>query len=421
MAFGYLLHTNQLTNDYEHSPQRACFFTDGRWWLISYANPSAEWYLFKWTGSYPENPATVGGWDYAQTASGNVLIDTRLGARPDAFWDEATQTLHVLVIHTTEYYDQWTYNSGTGLWSQAVNNENVGITMSGGNPERVSLAVDSNGVIWVVYFDSSDSFKLKTRYRSGGSWSDGPVLESTGSVDRQGVDVIAWSDEGTPSIGAAYTYDDGTNPAVWKFAYRPDSASLSASWTYETIEEHSIDNHISIAAGTVGGGDGSTLVVVGKDGDDVLLVWRRPPGSAWDARVQITGGGTGYTGSRPKVVIDETNQEVYVVYGNTTSGVANIFASVYQCMPVADIQVATQVTVLEADSPSVGDFSEPTVPAHAVNGTTGLLIAAFGPEVEEEAGTGAWWNILPITAPPGGGLLPKMMQYGLFTGDRGDI
>jgi hypothetical protein len=120
------------------------------------------------------------------------------------------------------------------------------------------------------------------------------------------------------------------------------------------------------------------------------------------------------------VVIDETNQEVYVVYGNN-SGVSSISAIVYQKMPIDDLAVADEIVVIEADSQAAGDFDDPTAPAHVVTSTTGLLVASFGPAVTGEAGAGAWWNILTIAAPPGGGLLPKMMQYGLFTGDRGGV
>jgi hypothetical protein len=306
--------------------------------------------------------------------------------------------LHTITVgHATELYNRWEYSAGGWTRTGGVTDEDIGIDLSGTNYHG-TLVVDSNSVVWVLYWDTTNRV-LKTRYRSGGSWAAGPdIADSDLAMANSRVAVSAWTDDdGDPGIICAYGYQTG-GVNSWQCAYRKDSASLAASWTLEDIEDPvaagTPDNHVSIQTCVFSGDTESTVIVAVKNSLNEIWVFRRPPGGGTWGTDSAFGDGVGspdYT--RPRVTIDATNKEVYVSATVVTSPVRLEYA---KSIANGTLAFGSIVTAIEDDGAGTFDTNH-VAPQSPVTSSTGLLYAA------DRTGGVVWWNILTIAGASGGG------------------
>lgn len=378
---GYQLASNGGASVFSHANTHQLFYIQAAsaWFIIAQDNTSADWFLWKWDGTTPGTPGDAGGWSKAaNSAGGDVNIDSRNSPGIDCFWSESSAELHVLHLHAAERYNLWSYNSGTDDWTNDVVNENIGIDISS---KRAGIILDSNGIVWVAWYN--DPSLLKTRYRSGGAWSDGADIEAVESDanSSSAVSILIWQSGGVQRVGVAYSYGAPGGDS-WKFAWRNDSDNVGAAWNVETIDAvTSIDDHISSTM--IINGATSEIFVSGKDGGNDIQLWKRSTAGVWGARTTVSTLGT-----RPKLVVDTTNSEIYIFYGNT-SGISTVSLILYKKTSTATISLGAEVTIFE-DTLTSGDFGDIAGIAHSVNSASSLIIAADGD------GGSPWWNEIAI-------------------------
>ena len=382
------------TTNYQHTPQKhAIYGPNDTWWCIAQDNTSADWALWEWDGTFPATPGDAGGWDYAQLVSGggDLYVESRGQAHLNIFWEPGSEELHVWAPFLTtgeERYNLYSYNSGTNDWTHDVTDETTGVPDVEDEGARSSMAVDSNGKVWVVYVDRvGETLVAGVRANGiGGAWTaSAEVLEATATdrLDSSRCSIVAWDNAGTPSIGVFYSWGIAAGDK-WRFAYRADSDADGAAWTFEDVDTTTtIDDHADIAAANLGTDTTSTLVACGKNGEDNMVAWRRTPAGSWQTAVIVNPVGT-----RPHVLIDSTNSEVYFSYHPKLD---NAIAHVYR-KSVADGTLSfsgEQIIMRVVDGEA--DFRKSHgVPAGGeLNSDTGLLYLG-------EGGSVPWWNIVPL-------------------------
>ena len=394
---GYKI-TPTLQTIFEHTNNRHCFRgPKNTWWMVAQDNTSSDWALWEWDGTFP-TVGTAGGWTRADDAAGGfVYVDTRGSARPHVIFESGAGSfgdgrLHVLNKQATEYYEQWDYDSADDDWTQAVSNEDAGVS----NAEEAGFVLDSNNVPWVIYYDATPD--VECRYRSGGSWaSDTQIASSiTGTVGTNvRIDAFNWvDDDGDNAIGVIYV--DGL---TWRFTSKKDSDTLgSASWsTPVTIYTASSngDDHVSAQAALFGSDTTSTIIVVLKDGDSPanLMTVRRDPDGTWDTAVEHSDGDH----TQPKVVLDTTNETAYLFVPGFATG-TGVRMEYYTADATTTLSWSTATTVIEDDG--VNTFrAEIAVPSHTCDSNTNIMVAA-----ERSGGSDrVWWNEVDIAALPGAG------------------
>ena len=402
-AVGYLLETaaNQDPWSSQHNPQHYCFYTasSSKWWMVTQtasadvANNRDDFHLYLWDGTTPGSPGSAGGFALANASSngdadGKVQIDDRDTGLPDLWWDEANQKLHVHSWHSTPKYGVLTYSSALNNWavgwvpplSSGGQSSGVAGTMPSGG-----FAVDSNGVVWCVFYAT---LTLQTRYLSGGTWTAGPTIESVAIITRgdSRVAVGTATIGGVASVYCAYSYSTGVGGVgEWRFAYRADSAALGAAWTQETIDTtQQIDDHISVASVVQSGNSNSTIVVIGKDDANDILGWTRNASGTWAAVVKVAT-----TITRPRAVIDASNEVVYVFF---TNGSGDDDTINYVTSPLPTLSWSAAAIAID-NGTAVADLNDAITPNHTCTYLTDLMMGCTQNSI------GVWWKLFDLLIP----------------------
>ncbi len=390
-SIGYKVHANTGWTAFDHTGANYLFYgPNTTWWVVAQDDSGSDWFLWEWDGTTPTSFGDTGGWAKADlNGGGNVNVDGRDSARPMVWYEAGSDELHVFSQHSTERYNLYSYNSGTNDWTHDVTDETTGVPNIDGGIDA-SMAVDGNGKVWVVYEDDSAN-TLRTGVRAngiGGTWASGAVIE-TGATTDSGATRAAlkpWSDAGTPSMGVAYSYGFSGGDK-WQFAYRADSDANGLAWTKEEIDATTtIDDHIQLAAATFGADSGDTIIVVAKDGSTDLVSWRRTAAGSWQSPVTLESG----NGSRPQVVIDTSNAEVYAFFHDVDSSAKVLYKT---ADPTTTLSWSASQTALEAAGAQMG--LDCTVAASGLGTGTSDLLVMTGMESPNGA---VWWRILALAA-----------------------
>lgn len=342
----------------------------GTWFCIA-KHSDSDMYIHKWSGTEADNEWTR---DFTTTCG------DRNSGQHTCWWDDANRTLHVIEMHHSqgEYYQQ-SYN-GTS-WSSDVFQEVVDV--HSGVDFTASIVADSNGVVWVAFQKSG---VWATRYRSGGSWTNGPNVGSYSSAGDSRGQLVQYEQGGSAAVGLAYSED--VNDEI-RFSYRLDSAGLGTAWTDEQGVDFSTTGGSTAEGHVHAVGDGANVVVAYKRTDDTIHCAYRDAGS-W-SNVEVDAG----PGTRPKVVLDGT--DAHVIWGDS-GGVSTITRLVLKPVTLATMSVGSQTTMFESASPASGDYEDPSVPAHAVDNTMSPAVVLGDRELAIVE-----YNVLTVSGGGGGG------------------
>jgi hypothetical protein len=362
----------------QHTNAGKSFYHDGTWWAV--LPNGSSWHVM-------EAPSQQGAtWSVAS----NPMLGSSYTA--DVAWDAATGSLYVLQTASSSnvHLFKLNYSLPTGTWTQT---DAVKLAGSGavydqghwGNIGDMALGLDQNGNVMVASVTSSSvgAQGLHLLYADADNlraWNQVTVDTGTttagGSNGDSKPDFITFSHNGVEQIGIVYSRDGTTNS--WSIAWHETAANVTdyaSVWSREAITAAvAIDDHIAAVS------DGETIYAVVKDNRDDLWLLRGQPGS-WEAPVKVHSNG--YEGtSRPGIVYDESNHELYIFYQHDAGGSYRTYmkradADNPQFNPTADgIAVIASVT-----------NDNPQGPAHAVGADTGGTFFLFG-----EAGTSFWYN-----------------------------
>lgn len=363
----------------DHDEHHKIFFAYGTWWAQGDDGSSDDYFLYEWDKTTPGSYGSTGGWAKAKGpgGSGTVNFDTTDSTRLALWFDESTDKLHVLRMRASgaDLYDCWLYQSGTNSWttSGGVAGESTGATVTG--VQYSNIAVDSNGVVWMVY-NSGGNFD--SQYRSGGSWSAGPRVAAGGV---QTPAMCAFIDSaGDPCIGALVVVSG--SPSL-RWYWRKDSDSAAAAWSYEDLATGgSYDDHVSVQAYVFSGDTASTICTVNKNGvNNQINAYMRRADGVWVSATNIFS----VDRTRPRVVIDATNKKFYVVAPFVGGAVRSVVSDIS-----SSLSFGSETVVVDPDAAGTGqDCGAPQSP---VTSTTGLMV--FG----EATASTPWWNLLTIAS-----------------------
>lgn len=398
---GYVVHANAKTGGSQG--RNKLFHYAGKWWAVMKETVDNDFKLWESDSTIPPGQGDTGGWNKAILAGGgDVEFHSQDSARGQVWMDVENNRLHtyfqIASATNNPRYNRFSYSLSSGEWTNEVPDQDPGFmpatsTFSG---EKLGIVVDSNEVVWLVYYHDTDNV-LTSRYRTiGGAWTAGPDLRtlSDGTEPGQGetaINIVKWRDDsGNDAIGAFFTWDQD-----YGFAYRADADSLSASWTYElaydglTAPIGSIDNHGHCVAYRREGDATSRVCVVLKNGagPDIFAGVRNASGN-WGPLKEAGVPLQGHT--ECSLIVDATNDEIYVFYVDSSGPSQNQVW--FDKADVATLSFSGTDTVALEDAALSGKGFVNT-PQHAVTSKTNLRFTATWD------GTNKGWNeflIFPV-------------------------
>lgn len=384
--------TSGSARNLEHGNASKSFYAGGTWWAV--LPDGANWSIHRYDGSTP-TPNTMGGWSIASDA----LFSN--SSRSELAWDDVNQKLYVLSYSSGSsepHLKQMTYDTLSQNWTveNDVQLAGDGGVLSGsewGNNVEMSLGLDQNGVpILTAIAASSQGVKgLHVAFATSAdlsTWDTSLVDSDTkglgGSNGNSKADIITFTQDGVDKIGIFYSRDGSGSHDDWSFAWHEtasDTTTYAGTWNVQVVSRDvDIDNHMSAVS------DGEFIYALIKDDDDAIWLLKGRPG-AWDAPYLVVDG-DGNNPSRPTVVLDDTNDQIYVFYQESTSNPeGQIYMKVFDTHnPVFDPE---DLGILVMEGPGSDDFLDPQSPAHSVGDHTGgyfLLLA------KNEQRNEVWYN-----------------------------
>ena len=349
---------------FEHTNSSKSFYHDESWWAVL---PDGDnWYVHQFSGSAGD----ANSWSIASAA----LRGT--GYAADVAWDAANETLYVLQASAVNYIYtlQLEYSPDTGTWLQAADIQLKGPNgilskASWGDGDDLGIGLDQHGNPLVVSISSQG---LHVAYTSPefGSWGqvrvDGGTTNAGGLNGDSKADFVTFSDDGLDYIGLVYSRDASAD--TWAFAWHlaeENPEAYATGWTFETITSKvGIDDHVSAVS------DGTTIYATIKDEKDVIWLLKGTPGN-WDDPIKVHDNGLG-AASRPGIVYDESNNELYIFYQHGTAASRDIYMKRANAEnPHFDPRDAGDLVI------NGSSMRDPQGPAHSVGADTGGTFLVF--------------------------------------------
>lgn len=290
-----------VTKPSENKPQSKLWYADGAWWglLVSPADNAVHVYELLANHTWRDT---------------GTVVDSRLNSTGDALYVPSTRTLHVVSRDSTAppRVAQLSFAPATRTWTM-----DAGFPLSlntGGGSESATIDQDSTGRLWVTYTRQSTVW-VAASDRDGRNWTAGfrPPLPDTsiGSDDISAL--IAFGG----NIGVLWS--DQVND-VFRFAIHPDAGDPTTGWRVENALAgmHLADDHINLKQLT-GDAQGRIFAAIktsndaGTDPNAMLVgVLARIPRADGTGDWTVAPAGTvADDHTRPVIMIDQTNQELY--------------------------------------------------------------------------------------------------------------
>jgi hypothetical protein len=287
-------------------PQSKLWYAHGSWWGVLAA-------------SARRNSAATRIYRLASNAwiDTGTVVDARPDSTADVLWDGRRLFVASRTQDAPLSIARFRYDRDRRTWSM---DSGFPVRLGTGS-ESAAIAEDSTGRLWVTYTSARHVWVAHSAIgqrawsqpfdpvRSGTTISSDDISSIVSFDDKIGV---MWSDQHKAEFGFA-VHRDGDNDATWSQEVA-ESGLLSA------------DDHMHLA--TVPSSSGSLVVAAVKTSvdkisgvtpaADQILVLVRSPGGAWLTRP----AGTVEDGStRPSLVVDESNREVYLLTASWRSGI----------------------------------------------------------------------------------------------------
>jgi len=401
--------TSQVTGrirNMEHANASKTFFHDGDWFGVL---PDANaWKVFRFDGPFPQ-PGTAGGW--TEASPGVQLTDNNRNV--DIAWDTAAQKLYIL-----QYYDQSSkpiltkmgYSGSTHTFVKEAEAQLAGLggKLAGAEWSKngeLALALDQAGNPLVAGIGPGNGgapgLHLAYGTKDLSTWQAQTIDPGTTSVgENSKVDLVKFHDSTGDKVGLAYSAYTGSGSGTalpgegtWKFAWHDAQSTPSGygtTWQIETITDQvTVDNHTSAVS------DGTNVYIAMKDSKDTVWLEKGHPG-AWDAPVKVVNGVTdtpSHSASRPTLVFDETNQDLYVFYQkNVNNPYGDVYAKKTDIGDLIFNPTDLGTRVLQTYS-TTEDFIDPQMPAHPVNSSMDdqFFIVAKNEDAKE-----VWYNDIDL-------------------------
>jgi hypothetical protein len=313
------------TNPTADKPQSKLWFQDNAWWSLMLSPSDNLVHIFELHA------------DHTWRDTGTV-VDSRSASTGDALWDADTNKLYVASRSASAPAKlvRLTYNPATRGYSV---DPGFPVSISPGGSESITIAKDSTGKLWATYTrqnqvwithsTTSDS-TWGTPFKPPGVDTSITSDDISSVVTMRGKIGVMWSDQLSQSF-RFMTHVDGA----------PDTADGWGALEKPLAGTRLADDHINIKA-IVADDDGRLYATIktslGDDPSDpstgalVALVVRTSAGS-WSS---YTIGTVADNHTRPMLLLDETNRQIYV-FATWPVGGGSIY---YKTSPMSDISFA---------------------------------------------------------------------------------
>ena len=365
IAFAELLSIPIGTGTTEDKPQSKLWFHDGDWWAIM--PDGFHLYFYRMIDGI-----------FVKQTSASAMVDIKNGARADVLSVE--ERLYVLIYKGTwSSFAEYTYDSGSKSYVR------IGLAIPvklAKGVESATIARDSVGVLWVAYEAETNIYVIRSADHK--TWS-APVKLNTTPVDPDDIaDVIAFDHN---KIGVMWSDHLAVNFA---FRVHHDGDPVTVWDAEEVVSQGNdiADDHIHLAITPT-----QDILAVTKSGtNDTINFFIRWSGSTeWIGPYKITANAT-----RPIVLYDEDNAEIYIFYTAVKTRYNPADKIVYKHLPIESlvgdlnaVSAAPVITLFEVAGVAVNNV---TSTKDNVNAETDIVVAAKG-------GTNAYYARIPVVVP----------------------
>ncbi len=348
-------------------PESKLWWHDGSWWGCMWSRSAAAYHVHRL------NLATQTWVDMG------TELDDRINTKADALWDGT----HLYVVsHVFNGTSQPATASNRGelfrlsydpVAHNFTRDPGYPVQVTGGRHEALVVAKDTTGQLWVAY---TESRKTMINHSVGGNdavWGTPFVLpapDTTNLTDDDLASVVAydghigvmWSNQSTDEMYFA-AHEDGTSDTAWD-----DVVAFGIS----------ADDHINFKA--VSSDDAGRLFVMIKTSVSshliTLLVCQDTPTHCTnpdDWEFYVVYGSSSNTPTRPILLLDTENREIYVFTANSTNNREGIY---YKKTSMDAISFQSGIGTPFITSSVDNDINDATSTKQNLNSATDLVILA---------------------------------------------
>ncbi len=320
-AFGSSVTSNPTAD----KPQSKLWFQDGAWWSLMLSPSDNYVHVFELRA------------DHTWRDTGTV-VDNRSNSTGDALWDGEANKLYVASRAATSAAKlvRLSYNAAARTYSVDTG---FPVTISPGGSETITIAKDSTNTLWATYTRQNQVWVTHST-TSDTSWkapfkppvSDTAITSDDISsvVTMRGKVGLMWSDQLSQSF-KFITHLDGA----------PDTADGWGALEKPLAGTRLADDHINIK-NIVSDDDGRLYATIktslGDDPSDpstgaLIALLARSNAGDWTS---YTFGTVADNHTRPMVLLDETNRQIYVFATGPVGG-GSIY---YKTTPMSNISFA---------------------------------------------------------------------------------
>jgi hypothetical protein len=358
----------------DDKPQSKLWFNDGTWWAI--LGDGADIYFFRLTNGV-----------FVKQTFPNAMVDTSISARADVLWTDPF--LFVLLYKgSTVSLSKYSYDAPTQTYTRLPGFP-VSLPLASGS-ESATIAQDSTGKLWIVY-DPGNKIRVMwstTSDHTGWNTTGMVLYEPVDSDDL--ADIVAFNNR----IGVMWSNQSADN---FGFRIHVDGQPETTWGPVEVVEQGGsiADDHVNLAVTDAQDVLAATKSSVSGDQINLFVRWHN---SGWGGPYFIIDHAT-----RPIVVFDRTNQDVYVFYTDwsVSTQAGKISYKKANLSTLIDLAVGQEIEFMAVSGANLNDV---TSTRQAVDATTGLLVVA-------KAGSTAYYKSLELL--PGAGNLPPEVHAGV--------
>jgi FlgD Ig-like domain len=379
--------TKGASGMYNKPNQNKVFFHDGAWWVAAPDQSNNGWYLWKNVGS---------SW------TRSLFLNATNSIRPDCYVDSGNNKVYILNASSSNNGTQFvraTYANGDWTADAGFPVTLTGFTFP--SEDACVLTRAKNGDFW-AFVARTQVLYARHSTDGGQTWSGDIIVKNPLNEIITLCDAVAFQSNGQNYVGVGYAENTASN-AVYGFLMHKDG-NADNIWTDETsqllpLPNAQADDHIGMA---VSANNEIYLAVKTKKVSNSAAAiggYKRAANGGWSSFTVSTS-----TWTRPAVVIDESNNEVY--FFATLESLPRM--GQYKKCAIgneASLATAAEITFLQNAS---DEFYNVSVPAHRVTSCTGLMVTA-----ENSIGAQIWFKRLAIGT--GGPQLPAPVSVANVT------
>ncbi len=306
-------------------PESKLWFNDGFWWGILWSTSGNAYHIHRLEESTQ---------DWIDTGT---TVDDRDDSKSDTLWDEANQKLYVVshrfisnagqsatVGNRGELY-RYSYNAGPNTYTLDTG---FPVEVNAARTETLVIEKDSNDRLWVTYTRDQTVY-VNYSGSSDTDWDpeNRPFILPTGdtTVDIGNDDNCSIT---TFSNKIGVMWSNQSDDKMY-FAVHPDSTAPTSGWSggivaFDGAGNNSADDHINLAS-LDGDSAGEVFAIIKtseSNARNMLLVCDNGCTSSndWTAYTAYQENSSVGNPTRPAVVIDTSNRELYVFTSVSANG-----------------------------------------------------------------------------------------------------